>query len=514
MAIKRPVAGEVERRHAPDLLGADEKKIRGKIPYGVESRDLGGWREVIEPGALNSARLDDLVVTVDHTGVPLGRYPTTLDLEDRLDALHWSVSPPESRGEVREAVERGDLRGGSWRMVVGRDEWRGDVRHVHEITDLLDVSIVTTGAYPADAASVELRSNPDPATSQEDTTMADEAEKDTTGATEDRSVRVTHEPDPDPKPQGGLKVEERKIEKAAKSFVDEIADFSRDVKRGETRALSTSSSLSNAEYSVSFFDALRSQSAFIASGVQTLSTESDSVIYPIVTGDPTIGWVAEAGTITPSDPTLGSGTATPHKLSVIVRYSNELSEDSSPELESVLRQVLLGRAAVSLDVAAFQGAGGDAPTGMGALTGIGGTVDASGAATSIAWALNAAGTLEALNAPRPYAIAGPAALARHIRGVRVDTGGTVGPYLFSPTSGGLPEIWGMQPYINSSLSAGTLHAYSPSACYLVNRTQGFDIEVDRSRLFNSDESEMRLRARVDVLFPYKSAVCRGTGVPA
>jgi phage head maturation protease len=156
--IKRPKAGQVEERRAPDLevIG---KKIRGRIPYSVESRDLGGWREVIEPTALRATKLDDLVATVDHAGVPLGRFPRTLEVEDRSDGLHWSVAPPESRSDVREAIERGDLRAGSWRMVVKRDSWVGDVRHVHEIAELRDVSVVSHPSYPA--STVELRSAPD-----------------------------------------------------------------------------------------------------------------------------------------------------------------------------------------------------------------------------------------------------------------------------------------------------------------------------------------------------------------
>ena len=105
-------------------------------------------------------------MTVDHGGVPLGRYPGTLELEDRADGLHWAVDPPESRADIREAVERGDLRAGSWRMVVGRDEWRGDVRHVHEIAELQDVAVATRPAYRD--AVVEYRST-DPAEGQEDT---------------------------------------------------------------------------------------------------------------------------------------------------------------------------------------------------------------------------------------------------------------------------------------------------------------------------------------------------------
>src|SRR5215213_9340781 len=113
------------------------------------------------PGALEGAKLDDLVVTVDHAGVPLGRYPGTLEIEDRDDGLHWAVSPPESRADVREAIERGDLRAGSWRMRVARDSWDGDVRRIHEIAELRDVAVVTSPAYPA--AAVEFRSVNPPA---------------------------------------------------------------------------------------------------------------------------------------------------------------------------------------------------------------------------------------------------------------------------------------------------------------------------------------------------------------
>jgi hypothetical protein len=72
---KRPTAGQVEVRQAPEVK-VDGRKIRGLIPYGGESRHLGGWQEVIDPGSLRETNLDDLVATVDHSGVPIGRYPT------------------------------------------------------------------------------------------------------------------------------------------------------------------------------------------------------------------------------------------------------------------------------------------------------------------------------------------------------------------------------------------------------------------------------------------------------
>jgi hypothetical protein len=80
----------VEQRAAPDVA-VEGRRLRGVIPYDVESRDLGGWRERIAAGALAGAELGDLVATLDHAGVPLGRYPGTLVLEERADGVHWAV---------------------------------------------------------------------------------------------------------------------------------------------------------------------------------------------------------------------------------------------------------------------------------------------------------------------------------------------------------------------------------------------------------------------------------------
>jgi phage head maturation protease len=155
----RPVAGQLEVRAAPDVE-IDGRRLRGVIPYGVESRDMGGWREVMDAGCLTGSRMDDLTCRpVDHDGLPLGRFPATLRLEDRADGLHWDVDLPESRADIREAVERGDLRTSSWRMRVGSDRWEGDTRHIVHVDELRDVSLAVTAAYPA--AHVEFRSAPE-----------------------------------------------------------------------------------------------------------------------------------------------------------------------------------------------------------------------------------------------------------------------------------------------------------------------------------------------------------------
>jgi phage head maturation protease len=126
----RPKPGAVEDRSASEA-GApvvEGRKLRGLIPYGVESSDLGGWTEVIDPGALDGADLGDLIATREHDRSKLlGRHPTTLTTEDRDDGFSWAADLPNSPvGEdVRVAVERGDLRATSWRMVVAPGGDRG-----------------------------------------------------------------------------------------------------------------------------------------------------------------------------------------------------------------------------------------------------------------------------------------------------------------------------------------------------------------------------------------------------
>src|SRR4051794_38347256 len=66
---QRPTAGQLEDRAsvvpaaAPRVEG---NTLCGLIPFGVESRDLGGWRERLAPGCLTGTVMDDLVATVNH----------------------------------------------------------------------------------------------------------------------------------------------------------------------------------------------------------------------------------------------------------------------------------------------------------------------------------------------------------------------------------------------------------------------------------------------------------------
>ena len=108
-------------------------------------RDLGGWREVIDPGALDGARLDDLVATRDHDRVRCSAATRPRSTSrTATTASHWAVELPDSPvGEdVRDAVERGDLRAGE--LADGRrSRPRGTATSAtsSEIAELRDVTV-------------------------------------------------------------------------------------------------------------------------------------------------------------------------------------------------------------------------------------------------------------------------------------------------------------------------------------------------------------------------------------
>ena len=150
--------------------------------------------------------------------MPLARHPGTLQLEERADGVHWSAEPPRSRADIVEAVERGDLRAASWRMRVGRDEWRGDVRHVHEIAELRDVSITSQPAYPD--AAVELRSHETEEGQVPENTETTPTES-PSEPTETRSDPTPPEETPRP-PAGCLRVEDRATGPAPRTLAEEF----------------------------------------------------------------------------------------------------------------------------------------------------------------------------------------------------------------------------------------------------------------------------------------------------
>lgn len=78
---------------------------------------------------------------------------------------------------------------------------------------------------------------------------------------------------------GTLTVEDRNQTTESRSIEDQIGEELRSVRKGESRALTTSASISPEELSTALFDGLRAASVGLRSGIWALTTERDSVTY-------------------------------------------------------------------------------------------------------------------------------------------------------------------------------------------------------------------------------------------
>lgn len=126
--------------------------------FGSWSEDLGGFREMVEPGAFaqSLAEQRDVVALQNHDpNYVLGRTLSgTLSLAEDMRGLRASiVLPPTGYArDLHALVQRGDVQGMSFGFVVnkGGDQWNteeGQRRRRLRSVRLFDVSVVTNPAY-------------------------------------------------------------------------------------------------------------------------------------------------------------------------------------------------------------------------------------------------------------------------------------------------------------------------------------------------------------------------------
>ena len=147
------------------VAGSEQKMIVGYAArFEPEiSEDLGGFREVVMPGAFarSIAEGADVRALVDHDhSRVLGRTKSgTLRMWEDDRGLRVEIDPPSTSAarDLAESISRGDVTGMSFGFTTRRDSWRTDdgekVRELHDL-DLFDISVVTFPAYPSTGAAL------------------------------------------------------------------------------------------------------------------------------------------------------------------------------------------------------------------------------------------------------------------------------------------------------------------------------------------------------------------------
>lgn len=473
--------------------------------YGAQSADLGGFTESIQAGAFAGVMDADVRALLNHDpSQVLGRTRSgTLRLSDEERGLRFEVDLPSSPlgDNVREAVKRGDIDGASFRFIVGEETWDGDKRSIITVKDLQDVTVATYGAYPA--ASVELRTRPEsPTTSEEDTTMN----------VEDRTEGG-----------GGLAVVDRAQTTSTPTIEERIADGLRSVPKGEARSL-TGGAAGNAgpitppELSTFLWDRLRPASIALASGIVVIPTGREKVTWPRLISDVDPTWIAQLDLIPEGPPGFGTLDAEPKKLAHrITDIANEVIDDSEPGVVGVLSDHMLTMLGLKLDYSIFesnQATNPKAIKGLKYVTGIQTISMGTDGAALTNWDpfVRAVGRLRAANVPGPYAIAGHPDVLTELELLKELAGSNVQ----LPKPDGLPAFYTSSQLSTveaqgTSSSARSAYVYAPQQLVLVRRADA-TVELDRSRLFDKDASEMRSTLRADLIVPNPVAVVRITGI--
>lgn len=160
-----------ERRMFDEDITASDRSVSGyAIVFNSESRDLGGFKEIILPTALDGViAKSDILCLLNHNedkGVLArsnkGKGSLTLEVDEK--GLKYRFDAPNTAlgDELLEGLKRGDISASSFAFNVRKDKWdkRSDgsyLRTICSIERMFDVSPVYRAAYDATSVKADTR---------------------------------------------------------------------------------------------------------------------------------------------------------------------------------------------------------------------------------------------------------------------------------------------------------------------------------------------------------------------
>lgn len=148
-----------------DMEG-DSSVVGYAAVFNKWSRDLGGFKEIIQPNAFKDVLKDDVVALFNHRiDNILGRTSSgTVEIWQDDEGLGYRVKLPNTQlgKDIRELIERGDITESSlgFSLDPGDSSWNfsGDIptHTIKRVSRLWDVSPVTWAAYPDTSVSAEV----------------------------------------------------------------------------------------------------------------------------------------------------------------------------------------------------------------------------------------------------------------------------------------------------------------------------------------------------------------------
>jgi len=151
----------------------------------------------------------------------------------------------------------------------------------------------------------------------------------------------------------------------------------------------------------SFIEVLRNKSRVMGLGATVLSGLVGSVDIPRQTAATSYYWVGEGGTLTEAEATFDKVSLSPKHIGTYSMITRQMLQQSTPDIEMLVRADLIAQLALGIDAAALYGTGSsNQPLGISAQSGIGSVVGGTnGAAITIDNLIDLETALAAANAP-------------------------------------------------------------------------------------------------------------------
>lgn len=133
-----------------------------------------------------------------------------------------------------------------------------------------------------------------------------------------------------------------------------------------TQTTATSAAVAPESFRPDLFTSALTNTAIVSRlGATTLTGLTGDVVIPRETGSPNVGWVAEDQALSTGNASFDSLTLTPHHVGVITELSRQLLQQSSPQVEGLVRSMMSRNVALEIDRAAIAGSGSGAePLGL------------------------------------------------------------------------------------------------------------------------------------------------------
>lgn len=152
-------------------VGQEEMVVEGyAVLFNTLSEDLGGFREVIAPHALDDVDVDDVKSLIDHDfGYVIGRTKAdTLALTVDDKGLYFKCELPNTSyaKDIYENIKVGNVNNCSFRYTLPKGDpsaktWTREngeyVQTINKIDELIEVSIVTVPAYKDTSVEIAQR---------------------------------------------------------------------------------------------------------------------------------------------------------------------------------------------------------------------------------------------------------------------------------------------------------------------------------------------------------------------